>query len=264
MRRRRYDFVFGLGPACSCSLSLRAAGLQLASLPFDWNGLQTPAGRQKLLETDFADWMHREDFEPVSEEKAGRSNFWVNSKVHCAFAHDFKNKEISTEEISAVAEKYRRRIERMKRLIYSSQRVLVVWVQISGFPEPDVADMLSFRTWAESFWPGVCFDMLFFRWRQGVPMDQAEDMEAEGVRTVSFDYQDRRQERWFADHDLLGDWLKQRYAVRDYRTAAEKARWKRQVREKKFARFGTKTWLGYFWARASYSLRKHFSKGKVS
>jgi len=263
MQRRVYDFVFGLGPACSCSQSLRAAGLQLTSLPFDWNGLQTIADRRMLIESDFADWMRREDFERVPEEIAGRSNFWVNHRIRCSFAHDFKQEAISEAEIAAVAEKYRRRIERMKSLIAASHRVLVVWVQIGSFPEPAVSEMSSFRSWAEARWPGIRFDMLFFRWRQGVPMARAEDSEADGVRIVSFDYQDKRQKLWFADHDMVGGWLRRHYAVRDYRTADEKARWRRQVREKKFARFGVRTWLGYFYARSIHALRKHFEKGRA-
>lgn len=261
MRKRKYDFVFGLGAACSCSQSLRAAGLQLTSLPFDWNGLQTFAGRRSLIETDFADWMHREDFELVPEAIAGRAGFWVNHRVQCSFAHDFRGPTISDEELEVVKAKYRRRIERFRQRIEASRRVLVVWLQIANFPVPAMSEFVEFRLWAEKHWPEISFDVLFFNWKEGLPMSAAEDTEADGVRMVSFDYQDKAQVRWYADHDQVGQWLKRRYSVRDYRSPEERRAWKIHVREKKFARFGVKAWPAYVLKRASYALRKHFSKG---
>lgn len=46
----RYDLIVGMGKACSCSMSLRKAGLQHLSLPFDWmrfNDEAYPAVRAK-------------------------------------------------------------------------------------------------------------------------------------------------------------------------------------------------------------------------
>jgi len=262
MKRLEYDFVFGLGPACSCSQSLRAAGLQLTSLPFDWNGLQSVPDRQRLLETDFADWLRREDFEPVGEDVLGRKNVWYNRRTRCTFAHDFRD-EITDDQIRQVAEKYRRRIDRMHRLIADSRRVLVVWVQVEGHPpRPSDAELQSFRKFLVEKWPGVTFDILFFDWAPGVPEPDARDETSDGIRRVAFDYRDRSQERWFADYDRLGRWLKRRYAVRDYRTAGEKQAWRRGEREKKFAKFAVRSWIGYFFARSAYALKKHFAKAK--
>ena len=38
MSREHFDLIIGLGPACSCTMSLRRAGLQHLSFPYDWIG----------------------------------------------------------------------------------------------------------------------------------------------------------------------------------------------------------------------------------
>ena len=64
---KKYDFIFGIGRACACSQSLRKAGLQLLSLPWDWLATTpTPDGpdldmRLKIMESGFADWLREED-----------------------------------------------------------------------------------------------------------------------------------------------------------------------------------------------------------
>ena len=68
---KNYDFVFGLGRACACTQSLRSAGLQLLSLPWDWITYQlTPQGPDLLLRVDliasgFAGWFEEEDLKFV-------------------------------------------------------------------------------------------------------------------------------------------------------------------------------------------------------
>lgn len=262
MFRRKYDFVFGLGPACSCSQSLRAAGLQLTSLPFDWNGMQSVPDRQRLLETDFRDWLNREDFAPVGENVLGRRHVWINCRTKCVYAHDFLSDEITDAQVRVVEEKYRRRIDRMFRLIGNSRRVLAVWVQVDRFPRPTDAEWDSFRRFLMDRWSGVSFDLLVFDWVPDVPETNAQDVSKPGLRRVSFDYRDRSQDRWFADYDVLGRWLKRRYAVCDYRTEEEKRVWRRGEREKKFARFGVSSRIGYFFARTAYALKKHLAKAR--
>lgn len=64
---RKYDFIFGIGRACACSQSLRRAGLQLLSLPWDWLAINPkPEGsdlhiRLHIMENGFSDWLNKED-----------------------------------------------------------------------------------------------------------------------------------------------------------------------------------------------------------
>ena len=44
-----YDFVFSLGQACTCSMTLRHAGLQFASFPLDWVSGGSLASRTALV-----------------------------------------------------------------------------------------------------------------------------------------------------------------------------------------------------------------------
>ena len=36
MKKKRYDLILGLGSVCSCTQTLRQAGLQHLTFPFDW------------------------------------------------------------------------------------------------------------------------------------------------------------------------------------------------------------------------------------
>ena len=63
---KTYDFVFGLGRACACTQTLRKAGLQHLSLPWDWIAVDYNPTEPDLLErvniirTDFKDWFNQE------------------------------------------------------------------------------------------------------------------------------------------------------------------------------------------------------------
>ena len=59
--RQTYDLVVPLGYACSCSQTLRRAGLQLVSFPWDWVGVPPPSERCRIICEGFKDFMNLED-----------------------------------------------------------------------------------------------------------------------------------------------------------------------------------------------------------
>ena len=86
---KTYDLIVPLGYACSCSQSLRRAGLQLASLPWDWVGVPPPSERCMDICRGFKDWMNLEDL-----AWAGKNDTYGHEEVHnrrngLIILHDF-------------------------------------------------------------------------------------------------------------------------------------------------------------------------------
>ena len=65
---KTYDFIFGLGNACSCTQTLREADLQVLSFPFDWVIL---SGADDLNPKDY-DRMRRRELAWLKEAPNGR------------------------------------------------------------------------------------------------------------------------------------------------------------------------------------------------
>ena len=60
---RNFDLAFSLGFSCGCSRALRAAGLQFASYPLDWTGSPGIVESARMIASDFAGWLERDDLE---------------------------------------------------------------------------------------------------------------------------------------------------------------------------------------------------------
>ena len=106
---KTYDLVVPLGFACSCSQTLRQAGLQLASFPWDWVGTPPPIFRCRTICSDFKDWMNLEDL-----KWAGRNDTYGHEEVRNVrsgifFMHDFVQGTPLEDQYPAVMEKYTRR-----------------------------------------------------------------------------------------------------------------------------------------------------------
>ena len=51
--KKKYDLIFSMGAACSCSSALRSAELQVASYPFDWLFGSDFCNRANIVVNDF-------------------------------------------------------------------------------------------------------------------------------------------------------------------------------------------------------------------
>lgn len=69
MFEKKYDFVFGIGEACSCSTALRAAHLQIQSFPTDWLAGGDIKERTALIVSDFKDFFNAEDLKYTGDNK---------------------------------------------------------------------------------------------------------------------------------------------------------------------------------------------------
>ena len=258
----RFDFVFSLGAACSGTETLRAAGLQYASFPFDWLLGPGPADRVKMMAGEFSGWMDSaEDFEEISNPDAFRHAPWRNRRTGYSYMHDFDQGVPLAEQLPAVREKYARRIDRLLKLVRRSRRVLVVW---TGDPRDGIrlseGEIGACLEMLRTKFPGVEFRMFVFECVSGIPHSDPEvSCSSESVR-VAFDYRvpDAGND-WAIRQELLLPYLA-RYSVADYRTPELRRAHARAERARDRERFPSKTYAGYLMTKFMFKLYKHLKK----
>lgn len=256
MSRIRYDLVFGLGFACSCSESLRRAKLQLLSFPYDWITLALRSGvdyRHELrdrigeIESEFGNWFLPDEFAFVRSDGQTGKDIYVSRRLNHVFNHDFPAGVPFAESLPAVQAKYRRRIRRLLELIRSSRRVLVVRIDRPDLPvATDVADCRAAVEALERKFAGTRFDFLQVSCEPGGVGLREETLDGHVTRW-RLDYRDLRPgvENWRVNIPQLGELLRARFSVRDYRTRDERKAFNAARRAKRYAKLGARNFLEY-------------------
>lgn len=137
----KYDLIFSLGAACSCTQVLRKNGLQLASYPFDWLYGSTFDKRVDILTAGFADFINQNDLEYIGRDNGQKQHLcdvYYNKATDITFNHDFPAGMPLAEAYVPVKEKYHRRGRRLLAQIKAARRVLAVWIEA-----PNCADKLA-------------------------------------------------------------------------------------------------------------------------
>ncbi len=125
-----YDFIFGIGEACSCSETLRKCGLQFQSYPLDWLYGGDIKTRVNLLVNNFEDFINIDDLQKQGErENPLPCDIYANLKNKIVFNHDFPLRKNLDETYPLVFEKYNRRIKRLYENIENSNKILIVYIQ---------------------------------------------------------------------------------------------------------------------------------------
>lgn len=256
--KTRYDLVFGVGNACSATQTLREAGMQFESFPFDWVAYRSEDDldeRTETLRTDFAHWFDKADLAYVGNFDFGwhARAIYHNSRTGVVFNHDFDQGEDFDAAYDKVAAKYRRRAERLFARIRASKRVLAFRLDR---PDQKIATSseacLRLKKMLEAKFPGVAFDVLLMAHDPAVPPEcPREERLADGVLKLSFDCHcdDPRAPVYEPDFWKTAGVLSRYAAATDYRTAAEKRRFWMARRRAHWAKFGATTFWGYLWAR---------------
>ena len=265
---REYDLIFGIGVACSCTQTLRKAGLQLLSFPYDW---LTPvseedfahdlASRVDAICNGFPDWLDERDFAFHGPNTNGKDKYY-NARLRLIFLHDFPMGVPLSQSFPAVRDKYRRRIERLLGLLRESKRVLVVRLDRPDLPFRTSLDdcRLARRKLAAAF-PGTRFDFLLIQPDEAIPFERRTlERPEDGLERLAFDYRDTRPgaDPSCSDFSKIVRALDGLFAVRDYRTAEEiRAHDLRRLRSR-WAKFGADTALEYRWKRLSLPLARAY------
>jgi len=258
MMKTRYDLIFGVGNACSATQTLRAGGFQFESFPFDWVAYKSEEDldeRTATLRDNFAHWFDKADLYLAGNFDFGwhARAIYHNRRTGVVFNHDFNKGEDFDSAYDGVAAKYRRRAERLFACIRASKRVLAFRLD-----RPDqkvattAASCVRLKEMLETKFPGVTVDVLLMTHDPAVPVESPrEERLADGVLKVAFDCHcdDPRAPVYQPDFVNTAKVLS-RYAVAvDYRTRAEKRRFKVLHRREHWAKFGATTFWGYLWAK---------------
>lgn len=251
MNQTNYDLAFAIGQTCGCSQSLRRAGLQHLSFPGDWTAplfgdeaSPTPEhdllNRVDILCDGCADFFRADDFMFQRTILSTGKDVYVNRRTRYIFNHDFPAGCDFSGELPRVAEKYRRRKERLVGLIHAAKRVLAVRMDMPGGPNPTSLDDCRHarRRLSERFAPAK-IDFLLISHDPARPFARRtfEEVE-EGFFRISFDYLDRNRTDLphQPDLSLTGAALAEHFTVSDYRTDEEKRRYEEQSHSKKIAK----------------------------
>ena len=159
----KYDFIFSLGAACSCTQMLRKAQLQFASYPLDWLFGSDLAGRIDIVASRFERFLEIDDLSYVYSERSISCDAYHNEFNDLTFNHDFESGKELKETYPAVKEKYDRRIKRLLDRIEAAQTVLGVFVETpdSGKSKYTAQDLREIRTKLNKAFPNKRFDLLY-------------------------------------------------------------------------------------------------------
>lgn len=127
---KKYNLIFSIGEACSCTQALRQNKLQVYSFPFDWLFGSNYIDRCKILASNFERFIDKSDLEFSHEERSIKCNAYHNSYNDLTFNHDFDKNVEFDEMYETVKNKYNRRISRLLKLIDKSRRILVVYIEV--------------------------------------------------------------------------------------------------------------------------------------
>ena len=268
---KKYDLIVPLGYACSCSQTLRRAGLQLASFPWDWVGVPPPSERCRLICDGFKDWMNLEDLTWAGKNDTFGHEEVLNSRTGLIIMHDFVQGTPIDKQYPAIATKYKRRIARLDRLLGESRRVLLVHIETPvspGLLPPE--DCRKAMETMSARYPNAKFEFLLVSLEPGRSIeDRVDETPLPGVRRIAFDFKARASDApaYGIEIDMVANLLKREYSVRDYRTKEEIAAFlkaRAQKRREKLARkmdaLGAETPVQYWLFRLRRTVRKVLSR----
>jgi len=187
----KYDLIFSIGGACSCSQVLRKCRLQYYSYPYDWLfGADMPT-RVKILANNFQDFINFEDLKDAGYDNKDKKNLcevYKNTRNGICFNHDFKYNKPLSQTYDAVKEKYKRRINRLISQIEKSKNVLVIYIQTpNNREEVDSAQLLECQKILKERFSKQNINLLYLYCNYDYKTPKREDISSEIVK-ISYDY----------------------------------------------------------------------------
>ena len=161
---KEYDFIFSLGASCAVSQSLRDAGLQFASYPFDWIGSPGLLREVEMVENHFAGWFEKGDLKlwDVRHEEGAVQRVYKNMRTSFGFPHEFTNAFTFEDGYEATKAKYDRRVERLYKDIRSAKRALGVYLEVSTRKRLSDDALADARRRLAAQFPDTSMDLLYF------------------------------------------------------------------------------------------------------
>ena len=249
IQKKTYDLVLPLGEACSCTETLRAAGLQYLSFPFDWISYANPDGdrakhdilyRARDIANRFCGWFRPEDFTLVSTTQGNGKDVYINQALDLVFNHDFPTGMEFHRAFELVNARYRKRGARLLQILDAAHRVLIVRMERPYDkllkPQPTLPeDSRELRRVLQAAFPNATFDVFVFRFERGrAEKDLVEEEIEPGLTQVTFDYHDYKPGlmEYAVCLKRTAAILSSRFAVVDYRTPEEIRAYRQRLRRK--------------------------------
>lgn len=261
---RQYDIAVGLGVGCGISISMREAGAQYLSLPFDWIGSSDPVRQATVVAERFRDWMNLEDLEIRGVRIASQSAHYIvfNRRTGFLAPHDFEASAPLARQYPAFAAKMSRRIARLEGALSSARSVLLAIVENPQKPGCLAdADLERVRSVLAAAYPNATFDLVCFQHGDRACERRVSDhvvrvccrlqQMANGV--ISHTY----------EHEPIIAWLRQNVRVSDPRTEEERRAFAELKRRTRGDRFGEGGPLARLVARLQFRAYKKLQKALV-
>lgn len=216
--KKKYDFIFGIGEACSCSSTLRSSNLQIKSLPFDWIFGSSFLGRVNMIMNNFENFIRAEDLEYTGDNgiTAHLCDIYKNNYNGLIFNHDFLHGSKLEETIEEVTAKYKRRAARLYQQANSASSILVVWIDSPGanWVMKNNADFVDGHKLLAQKFPDAKVDLLVFAYEQGLNFKNCKyERLNENIEKYTFDYQKKYHKNkplpdYVVDEKMLAKFLK--------------------------------------------------------
>lgn len=207
---KRYDFIFSLGQACSCTENLRKANLQVMSYPFDWLYGTTIKERVDLLVAGFKGWFEKGDFVFDCHKDGSRFNVYRNTRTGLIFNHDFPTEDDFDTGYAKVADKYTRRVARLLGKVEAARRALAVYVEQPYVRDvPSDEDLKALKARLDARFGDGKIDILYVH--PGETLAAVRREVAAGVVVLALDYKSRKEGAfdYQVDRKLLSGAIKQ-------------------------------------------------------
>ena len=141
LNKKKYDLIFGIGEACSCTQSLRKYNLQIRSFPFDWLYGSDFLRRCQIIAQRFDRFIDINDLKDtgkVNNDKNNPCKVYNNIHNDITFNHDFFITEDFNTIYPIVKEKYNRRIKRLLKNFETSKNILIVYMEPPTSDHPKI------------------------------------------------------------------------------------------------------------------------------
>lgn len=190
--KKRYDFIFSLGAACSCTSMLRMCGLQKASYPFDWLFGSNFSKRIDILLNNFENFFEKNLLEYSYQEVNANCNAYHNTLTDITFNHDFNINKDFDSEFKRNKEKYTRRIKRLYKNIKNAKSILIVYIQTpttNQGPPPNDNEIISKREKILNRFKNKKIDILYLI--NEVNSETKIEELNENITKITMDYKDK-------------------------------------------------------------------------
>ena len=128
--KKKYDLIFGIGEACSCTQMLRDSKLQIFSYPLDWLFGSNFYGRVNILLTEFYRFIDKNDLQYAGYTPSIKCNAYTSTFNGITFNHDFLKSVEFDKMYERVKAKYDRRINRLLSQIRYAKSILIVYLEM--------------------------------------------------------------------------------------------------------------------------------------